>query len=508
LRWAYRHQPRTKHQLNIILTGLIVAWLPLSFIFAHIFLDGRTTLFWFGLDTRYFWIAMPLALAYAVLRYQSLQSANRVVLWILIMGSSAIVASLGASLLRWFEPMLRHVQIISPFLPLFIMGLIFGLLWSWQSSSTGSLNKLFHRQALNYEATHRFGERLIGQTDLNRLPNLITEGLIEELQLERAVLYLWRPITQQFERTGQSGLWSEPSPEQLPPPVSDLAGFQNLQGQGPIPQIEILLPLTTPLGMLGLLGVGKRWDEEIFAEQDMEIVGLIAQQTALFLLTAQQINELRQVPQRISEAQDATHQKWNQELHDTTQQFLTRLPFFLETGRMILTSNPDKTAAILQRCIDDVVAESDNLRQIRSNMDPRQLQHGVAEPITNLCHRTTARFDLPIDTYISPTIDAHTTVEGRHALYRVIQQALDNVMSHAQATQVTVRIGYEAGQIQFEVQDNGQGFSEADRQASQTRGRLGLLSMQNRMSTQGGQLTVLGKTGEGTTVRGWLPAQR
>src|SRR6185369_8655098 len=97
--------------------------------------------------------------------------------------------------------------------------------------------------------------------------------------------------------------------------------------------IEVVTPLAISGRAVGLLGSGKRWDEEIFDERDLQITELIAQQAGLFLLTALQIEQLRQVPQEIATAQERERFKIAQELHDTIQQFLGRLPFFLEVSR-------------------------------------------------------------------------------------------------------------------------------------------------------------------------------
>ena len=114
--------------------------------------------------------------------------------------------------------------------------------------------------------------------------------------------------------------------------------------------------------LIGVLG-WKRWDERNFRDRDFEIVELIAQQAALFLLTARQIDELRQVPRRVSEAQERERFKIAQELHDTIQQFLGRLPFFLEVSRSLTHDYPAKADELLQRCIDDVEQAAKTVRQ-------------------------------------------------------------------------------------------------------------------------------------------------
>jgi len=263
-----------------------------------------------------------------------------------------------------------------------------------------------------------------------------------------------------------------------------------------------------PDGPIGLLGLGKRWDEEVFHDRDLEIVELIAQQSALFLLTARQIEELRQVPRRVSDAQERERFKIAQELHNTIQQFLGRLPFYLEVSRRAAHDAPAQADALLQRCIEDVERAAKAVRQIRANLAPFQLQHGLVEPLHDFVQRFSVRHGLPARVIVTPELDAVLSGEARHALFRVIQQALDNTVSHAQASQVTVTLQQLDGRVTFEVCDDGQGSSLTERAQAEAHGSFGLKSMRDRIESQGGAFEFVSTPGGGTTVRGWVPAQR
>lgn len=488
---------RIQRQLNIIITGLIIA-LPPSVLFLGNALD-RANLpsenYIFGVDIRYLYLAIPLTFAYAMLRYQSLQVANTAILAVIIMVSSAIMGSFAASLWRWIDPPTLSMMYIPLFVPLFIISLVSGFFWSRQSLPNGLLGRLFYRQTLNYEATNRFGERLIGQTDSDSLPNQISIVLTEELQLEQAAVWLLNEG--QFTLTGQAGQWTKQ-------PATQLAHI-NTTASEVAPDLATMVPLTASGRTIGLLGLGKRWDEAVFDNQDQQIVSLIAQQTALFLLTAQQINTLRQVPRQVAEAQERERNRLAQELHDETQQFLGRLPFFLETSRRIISRDPERTATMLERSISDVEEAARALRQIRNSLAPGQLEKGLVNPLHDLIQRFTLRTKLPVDSQLTVTVDELTSIEQRHALYRVVQQALDNAADHAQPSRITVNLTIEAARVVFSIQDDGRGFSEARRVQAREAGHFGLASMQNRITTLGGGCEIESIVGQGTTVRGWLP---
>lgn len=494
LRWRDRHQPRVRAQMTIIIIGVMVAASPLAIIVLNA-MGYPTAFFWMLFDLRVLLIAGPLAFAYAILRYQTLSGSRRILLFVLLMMTTAVMTNFFSGVIFMVEPTFAHPTHISLMMVLFGTGLAFSLFWSRQSLPNGLLGRLFYRQTLNYEATNRFGERLLGQTDLDRLPNQIALALTEELELEQAALWLLEDG--QFILTGQSGQWTQPPPDHLT--HTDTPSLEIT------PDLAMMLPLTASGQTLGVLGLGKRWDEAVFDNQDQQIVSLIAQQTALFLLTAQQINTLRQVPRQVAEAQERERNRLAQELHDETQQFLGRLPFFLETSRRIISRDPERTATMLERSISDVEEAARALRQIRNSLAPGQLEKGLVNPLQDLIQRFTLRTKLPVDSQLTVTIDELTSVEQRHALYRVVQQALDNAADHAQPSRITVNLTIEAARVVFSIQDDGRGFSEARRTHARAEGHFGLASMQNRITTLGGGCEIESIVGQGTTVRGWLP---
>jgi two-component system NarL family sensor kinase len=258
---------------------------------------------------------------------------------------------------------------------------------------------------------------------------------------------------------------------------------------------------------VGLLALGKRVDEEIFHTRDLEIIELIAQQAALFLLTAQQIERLREVPRRVTEAQERERFRLAQELHDTIQQFLGRLPFYLQVSRTSVRSRPEQTETLLQRCIADVESAAQTVRQIRGELAPIQLENKLTQPLVDLLERFRARTNLVVQAEIAADVDARLAPAARHALYRVIQQALDNVDVHARgATSVAVVVRSADRQVQFSVTDDGPGFTEAQRVQAEAAGHFGLRSMQARINSLGGELTVTSGADCGVVVQGWLPS--
>jgi signal transduction histidine kinase len=99
--------------------------------------------------------------------------------------------------------------------------------------------------------------------------------------------------------------------------------------------------------------------------------------------------------------------------------------------------------------------------------------------------------------------------EARHALYRVVQQALDNIEAHAHAQHVRVTLARTANdQICLCVEDDGRGFSAADAERWAADGHFGLRSMCARLESIGGCVTIDSAPGRGTRVVARLPLGR
>ncbi len=86
-------------------------------------------------------------------------------------------------------------------------------------------------------------------------------------------------------------------------------------------------------------------------------------------------------------------------------------------------------------------------------------------------------------------------------LYRIAQEALHNIVKHARASVVALRLAEEANEIVLEVRDNGRGFDPA----GPFPGHLGLRSMRERVTKVGGTLTIESMPGRGTCVDVRLP---
>lgn len=518
----YESTTRMRQQRAMLAIGFLIALPALARHLYVLLTDAGSFYIANGLDLRYLYLGIPLTMSLAIVRYQTFKSEVPLLLSIAATISAAILASVGDWLFRLYWLPSGQAFLLPPFLVFFL--LLFAAFSGFQWLSHRSMPRIFRWQSTSYSAVKRFGSRLTGQTDLARLPQQITQTLLDELQLEQAALWLnsnWNaPPHNNGATLGPYWLAAiAPSNPALQWPTHAFAQWpsaeqlrlnQPFRLESSANGYEAAAWLNTASAqhgpVMGLLMLGKRRDEEIFHEQDFEIIELIAQQASLFLATAHQLHELRQVPQRVAEAQESERFRIAQELHDTVQQFLGRLPFQLEVSRDLLHSDPYTVDGRLRQTVEDVQQAARTVREIRADLAPAQLQLGFVQAVRELAARFAARTGIQVETDIAADLDTLLPLTQRHAIYRVIQQALDNIEAHAHAQHVHLIANHNENHIQFTIEDDGRGFDPTQIASHPNDGHshFGLPSMQARLTTLGGTLTIQSSPGHGTRIEGRL----
>lgn len=516
LRW--KSVPRRERRVvKIVLFGLLISLPPVIVVLGPIIplIGSSRTTFLQGLDLRYFMLAIPVAFAMAIIRYHTFRGPSSQFLVVIAVSLSALLAAVGVAALQISYPEYWAESRRSPFVVFFVFILLASLFWSRQADWRGWFGRFLNRADRNYESVRSFGRRIMGRNDLRTLPGIIAQALVDELELERAAVWLWDTPSNSYHLVANAG-------GQEPPPDKQILSMWMLSGRAmqvawpstPVwlrqpalrGKFEALVPLVTEERTIGLLGLGQRWDEEIFDDRDLAVAELVGQQATLFLLAAIQVEELRRVPARVAEAQERERYRLASELHDTIQQFLGRLPFFLAVSQDLMETDHAEATKLLDRCMTDVEDAARVLREIRANLAPNQLEISLEKPLDGLINHIQRRAGLKVHLEIPDYLDESTNVGTRHALYRVIQQALDNAVAHAEASEVKVTLKRDNGRVLFAVADNGRGSTEAALQSAQSGGGFGLQSMRARLETVGGEFSFVSAANQGTTVSGWVPA--
>ena len=141
-----------------------------------------------------------------------------------------------------------------------------------------------------------------------------------------------------------------------------------------------------------------------------------------------------------------------------------------------------------------------------SDLRPTALDDvGLYEALSAFCSEWSRRFGIKVDVQALGDL-AHVPAEKEIAIYRIVQEALNNVVKHANATAVSVVIDRRPLELRVIVEDNGVGFdSQEARTRTGGRMKLGLSGIEERLTLIGGSLTIESENRVGTTLFIFVP---
>jgi two-component system, NarL family, sensor kinase len=203
---------------------------------------------------------------------------------------------------------------------------------------------------------------------------------------------------------------------------------------------------------------------------------------------------------RAMEASDVERRRIAADLHDGVVQDLAGISFGLEASAEHAASRGDTDTAIEMRRGASGTRES--MRQLRSllvELHPPNLHASGLEPaLTDLCAPLRAH---GVDCTLEVDDVARLSPPGEELVFRAAQEALRNVLAHAEADTAVVRLKQEDGRVVLTVEDDGRGFTPEDVEQSRSDGHLGLSLLSERALDLGGVLNVDGRPGHGTRLR-------
>jgi signal transduction histidine kinase len=207
---------------------------------------------------------------------------------------------------------------------------------------------------------------------------------------------------------------------------------------------------------------------------------------------------------RIVAAQEAERQRIARELHDATGQSLTALGLGLRSVSAQLHHDSGKAESNLQH-LETMVANSlDELQRLIADLRPSHLDDlGLPAAIRWYSGEIQRRFPLRVIVTTEGNCEAMAT-ELNIAIFRIIQEALTNVIKHANAQEVNVKLEFASNLIKVRVEDDGSGF-EPDSISSTERPSWGILGMRERTNLLGGTFYLFSRPGWGTRVEVEIP---
>ncbi|HKQ38172.1 MAG TPA: histidine kinase [Verrucomicrobiae bacterium] len=211
---------------------------------------------------------------------------------------------------------------------------------------------------------------------------------------------------------------------------------------------------------------------------------------------------LRHLSNRVLCVQEEERKRISRELHDEVGQALTAVNVHLAMARKTPQAAAEQIAEA-QKLVEQTMAA---VHQFARELRPAMLDDlGLAAALRSHIQSFTERTKLVVTFETDPVVD-HLGDDEKMVVYRVTQEALTNVVRHAEATHVTVTIRQTRVAVRLEISDNGKAFSSVQNENSQK--RLGVLGMQERVRLVNGTFHIDSSQGKGTTIRVDLPLPR
>lgn len=263
-----------------------------------------------------------------------------------------------------------------------------------------------------------------------------------------------------------------------------------------------------------------RWECRPWYEEDGSIGGIIVytevitdqiragQEKDILLKQVNEANQrLRSLSRELINSQEAERKRISQELHDELGQALTAIS--LDLGLIEQNLHPETSPEIKDK-LSDTKKNADGLdqmiRELALDLRPSLLDDlGLLPTLNWYVERFSQRSEIEV-VVDGISEEKRLPEEIETALYRIIQEALTNVVKHAKAKKVGLRIDIGEGVVILNIEDDGKGFDADSLQFPEKSPRgLGLIGMADRTALVGGDIRIHSKPGEGTRIEIEIP---
>jgi signal transduction histidine kinase len=212
--------------------------------------------------------------------------------------------------------------------------------------------------------------------------------------------------------------------------------------------------------------------------------------------------QLKQMNARLERSREEERKKISRELHDELGQMLTGAKLHLSYVAEELDVQDPELRTMLMNLLDILDKSVQSVRNLSMELRPGLVEDmGLFNAIQFHATRFSSQTKIPVqivnevpELEIEPSISIH--------VFRIFQEALNNISKHAKATMVNVFITMEEGIFRMQISDNGEGFNVS---ANGNKSTLGLTSMQERSEIVNGTYHIKSAKGVGTVIEIKIP---
>jgi PAS domain S-box-containing protein len=277
-------------------------------------------------------------------------------------------------------------------------------------------------------------------------------------------------------------------------------------------------PLITSKGVIGVVVVQSYRDPNMYTRDDLELLVFISGQIARVIEQKQADEEIRNSNEQLRHLSAHLHSVREEEskriardLHDSLGQILTALKFDISMlDKQLDEQFPAKEHRLLKRktksMISKVDATVEAMRRISANLRPAVLDDmGLNAAIEWLTGDFGRRTNIGCVIHLDSEDEIISDREAATTLYRIVQEALTNIIKHSNASNVNVSLIRNSKDIVLTISDDGMGISKEKIKKTTS---FGLVGIQERALGLGGVFEIEGEQGVGTTLTVSIPITR
>ena len=214
--------------------------------------------------------------------------------------------------------------------------------------------------------------------------------------------------------------------------------------------------------------------------------------------------QLRSVSARLMNAQEEERKRLARELHDDLNQQIAALSIGMGNLKRRLPVEADEARAEFDHLHQKLIQLSDTVRRISHELHPAVLEYsGLDAALRASCEEFDAITGVRVALSIRGAFD-DVPPAAALSLYRIAQEALQNVAKHSRASRANVELERSNGTVRLTVSDAGVGMAP---ERIEAQAGLGLISMKERMRLAGGTLTIESQPDHGVTITATLPVR-
>ena len=263
----------------------------------------------------------------------------------------------------------------------------------------------------------------------------------------------------------------------------------------------LFVPLVVRDRAIGVVAAhDKEGADPRFTDEDVRIAEAFAERAAVAIDLSERVagDALR----RVVEGQELERKRLARELHDETGQALTSVLLGLRAIEEAAGDRPEIHESVLE-LRELVVATLHDVRRLAVELRPKALDDfGLVPAVERLAETFAEQTD--VDVHVQAALgDDRLPAEIESALYRIVQEALTNVIKHAQASTVSLVLTRKGDAVAAVIEDDGRGFDPAEARED----GLGLIGMRERIALLRGRVTVESSETGGTTVAVEVPVR-